>query len=89
MTLMPAQMLERSTPDGRRKGRFPEGGDADIVVFDAASVTDQATFAKPMEPSTGVRYLIVGGTLLIDEDKVVPNTFSGRALLGPGKSQVN
>ncbi len=45
MTLMPPQILERSTPDGRNKGRLQEGADADIVVFDAAIITDQATFA--------------------------------------------
>src|SRR5262249_16750258 len=32
MTLMPAQMLERSTLAARSKGRLQEGADADIVV---------------------------------------------------------
>jgi N-acyl-D-aspartate/D-glutamate deacylase len=85
MTLMPAQMLERSTPAARQKGRLQEGADADIVVFDASTIRDQATFEKPMEPSTGVRYLVVGGTVLIDEGKIVLNVFPGRALLGPGR----
>jgi N-acyl-D-aspartate/D-glutamate deacylase len=85
MTLMPAQMLERSTPAGRQKGRLQEGTDADIVVFDAATISDRSTFQKPMEPSTGVHYLVVGGIVLIDESKIVPDVFPGRALLGPGK----
>jgi len=85
MTLMPAQMLERSTPAARQKGRLQEGSDADIVVFDASAIRDQATFEKPMEPSTGVHYLIVGGTVLVNEGKIVPDVFPGRALLGPGK----
>ena len=85
MSLMPAQVLERSTADGRRKGRLQEGADADIVVFDAATIRDRATFEKPMEPSTGVRYLVVGGTVLVDEGKIVPDVFPGRALVGPGK----
>lgn len=85
MTLMPAEMLERSTPDARRKGRLQEGADADIVVFDAKTISDRSTFENPMEPSTGVRYLVVGGTLLIDEGKIVPDVFPGHALLGPGK----
>jgi N-acyl-D-aspartate/D-glutamate deacylase len=85
MTLMPAQMLERSTPAAKQKGRLEEGADADIVVFDAATISDRATFEKPMEPSTGVRYLVVAGTVLVDEGKIVPNVFPGRALLGPGK----
>jgi Amidohydrolase family len=85
MSLMPAQMLERSTPAARQKGRLQEGVDADIVVFDARTIGDRATFEKPMEPSVGVRYLVVGGTLIIDDGKIVPDVFPGRVLLGPGK----
>jgi N-acyl-D-aspartate/D-glutamate deacylase len=85
MTLMPAQMLERSTPAARHKGRLQEGADADLVIFDPATIADRSTFAKPMEPSAGVHYLLVGGTLLIDDGKLVPDTFPGRALKGPGK----
>jgi N-acyl-D-aspartate/D-glutamate deacylase len=85
MTLMPAEVLERSTPAARQKGRLQEGADADIVVFDAATINDRATFESPMEPSVGVRYLLVGGTLVVDEGKIVPDVFPGRALLGPGK----
>src|SRR5271168_350556 len=86
MSFMPAQMLERSTPAGRQKGRLQAGCDADIVVFDAATISDRATFEKPMEPSVGVRYLLVGGTVVVDEGKIVPDVFPGRAILGPVKS---
>src|SRR5580658_6573175 len=85
MSLMPAEVLERSTPTARQKGRLQEGADADIVVFDAATISDRSTFAKPMEPSVGVHYLLVGGTVVVDEGKIVPDVFPGRALLGPGK----
>ena len=85
MTLMPAQMLERSTPAARQKGRLQEGADADIAVFDDATISDRATFEKPMEPSVGVRYLVVGGTVVVNEGKIVPDVFPGRALLGPGR----
>jgi N-acyl-D-aspartate/D-glutamate deacylase len=85
MSLMPAQMLERSTPEARQKGRLQEGADADIIVFDAGTVSDRSTFEKPMEPSVGVRYLVVGGTVVVNQGKIVPDVFPGRALLGPGK----
>ncbi len=85
MSLMPAQMLERSTPVARQKGRLQEGADADIVVFDAATISDRSTFQKPMEPSIGVHYLVVGGTVVVDDGKIVPDVFPGRALVGPGK----
>jgi N-acyl-D-aspartate/D-glutamate deacylase len=86
MTLMPAQMLERSTPAARQKGRLQEGADADIVVFDPQTVGDRSTFEKPMEPSVGVRYLLVAGTVVVDEGKIVPDVFPGRAVLGPGRA---
>jgi len=82
MSLMPAEMLERSTPVARQKGRLQEGADADIVVCDAATISDRATFQKPMEPSVGVRYLLVAGTMVINEGKIVPDAFPGRALVG-------
>jgi N-acyl-D-aspartate/D-glutamate deacylase len=85
MTLMPAEMLERSTPAARQKGRLQEGADADIAVFDANTVSDQSTFQKAMEPSTGMRYVLVSGTPVVDDGKIVPNVFPGRALVGPGK----
>ncbi len=85
MSLMPAEMLERSTPAARQKGRLQEGADADIVVFDPHTISDRSTFEKPMEPSVGVRYLVVGGAALVDEGKIVPNIYPGRALLGPRK----
>jgi Amidohydrolase family len=89
MSFMPAEMLERSTPAARHKGRLQEGADADIVVFDAKTITDRATFEKPMEPSEGVKYLVVGGTLLVDDGKIVPDVFPGRAILGLGRVKVD
>jgi N-acyl-D-aspartate/D-glutamate deacylase len=89
MTLMPAQMLERSTPAARHKGRLQEGADADIVVFDPATITDRSTFDKPMEQSVGVRYLLVDGTVLIDDAKLVPNMYPGRALVGSPRAAKN
>jgi N-acyl-D-aspartate/D-glutamate deacylase len=85
MSLMPAQRLEKSTPAAHAKGRLQEGADADMVVFDAQTVTDRATYKSPMEPSSGMQFVIVGGTILIDQGKLVPDTFPGKALLGPGK----
>lgn len=85
MTFMPAQMLERSTPAAHLKGRLQEGADADIVVFDEKTIADRSTFQKPMEASVGVHYLFVGGTLVIDDSKIVSGVFPGKAMRGPGK----
>jgi N-acyl-D-aspartate/D-glutamate deacylase len=85
MSLMPAQMLERSTPAGHLKGRLQEGSDADIVVFDAATIRDRSTFEKPMEPSVGVRYLVVGGSVVVEEGQIVPDVFPGKPILGSSR----
>jgi N-acyl-D-aspartate/D-glutamate deacylase len=86
MTFMPAEMLARSTPDAYKKGRLQEGADADIVIFDPQTIADRSTFEKPMEPSVGVHYLLVAGTPVIDEEKLVENVFPGQAIMGPGKT---
>jgi N-acyl-D-aspartate/D-glutamate deacylase len=89
LTLMPAEMLARSTPDAYHKGRLQEGADADIVIFDPQTIADRSTFEKPMEPSVGVHYLLVAGTPVIDDEKLVENVFPGQALVGPGKNAVH
>lgn len=80
MSFMPAQMLERSTPAAEKKGRLQIGADADIDVFDLNTVSDRATYAHPREPSVGMQYVLVGGTVIIDAGKIVPNIFPGKGL---------
>jgi N-acyl-D-aspartate/D-glutamate deacylase len=83
MSYMPALRLERCTPEARKKGRVQAGADADLVILDPATFRDQSTFEKPSVPSTGVRYLVVNGTVVIDGGAFVPGVASGRALVGP------
>ena len=60
-SLLPAQILEASTPAMRTKGRLAAGADADVVVFDYATLTDRAEFTAMNRPSEGVRHLLVSG----------------------------
>ena len=82
MSFMPAQVLARSTPSARLKGRLQEGADADVVIFDPQTVTDRATYQHPMEASAGVEYLLVGGAVLVDKGKLLEGVFPGKAILG-------
>ncbi len=84
MSLMPAQVLESSTPAARAKGRLQQGADADVVIFDPQTVSDRSTYQKPMTPSVGVQYLLVGGVPVVDGSKIVDGVFPGNALVGPG-----
>jgi N-acyl-D-aspartate/D-glutamate deacylase len=81
MSLMPAQRLESAAAAARRKGRLQEGADADIVVFDAKTIEDRATYPAPRAPSVGVRYVLVAGQAVVAEGKIVEGVRPGRALL--------
>ena len=40
-------------------------------MFDPESVADRATFRAPTEASAGVRYLVVAGTVVVDDGRIV------------------
>ncbi len=77
-TLLPAQVLEEAVPAMRRKGRVQAGTDADLVVFDEARVTDQATYASSTRPSSGLAHVLVGGTVVVRAGELVPDALPGR-----------
>lgn len=78
MSLLPAQTLEGFVPQMRSKGRIQMGMDADIVVFDPATIRDNATSADANQPSTGVQTLLVGGGLVIKNGTLVLDADTGR-----------
>lgn len=75
MSLMPAQRL--SLPN---KGRIKIGADADIAVFDPATVIDRATFEKPNLYSEGIPFVLVGGTLVVKQGVLQEGAMPGRAV---------
>jgi N-acyl-D-amino-acid deacylase len=64
------------------RGRIAEGLAADVIIFDYDKIADRATFAKPAEPSVGVRYVIINGTIVLDEGQYT-GVRPGRVLRGP------
>jgi cytosine/adenosine deaminase-related metal-dependent hydrolase len=77
-TLLPARVLESAVPAMRRKGRVQTDTDADLVVFEEARVTDQATYSASTRPSTGIAHVIVGGTFVVRDGELVADALPGR-----------
>ncbi len=83
MTLIPAQILEGSVPQMKLKGRVQVGADADLVVFDLATVADRGTYTQPNQAATGMRHVIVNGTAVIRDGELVRDARPGRPIRRP------
>jgi N-acyl-D-aspartate/D-glutamate deacylase len=83
ITLLPAQRLEKAMPAMARKGRLQEGMDADITVFDPATVQERATYQDPDQRSAGIPFVVVNGVVVIDGGAEVPDASPGRWLGSP------
>jgi N-acyl-D-amino-acid deacylase len=45
------------------RGILKEGAYADLCIFDAGTVDEAATFARPIQPARGIKTVIVNGTI--------------------------
>ena len=77
MTQMPAQRLRLAD-----RGVLRVGAAADVVVFDAATVKDQATFTEPHQYPRGIETVLVNGTVAVDGGKAT-GVRAGRVLSRP------
>jgi N-acyl-D-amino-acid deacylase len=74
LSSFPARRL--SIPD---RGEIRPSMWADVVVFDERTIAENATYDEPMRRATGVSYLTVNGTLVLDGGEHTGAT-PGRAL---------
>jgi len=61
------------------RGLLRPGMFADITVFDADTIIDQATYTDPFHYPIGVKYVIVNGRVVLDNEQPT-DEFPGRAL---------
>jgi N-acyl-D-aspartate/D-glutamate deacylase len=85
MTLLPARRLEPVAPAMKRKGRVQVGADADLTAFDPAQVTDNATFENPAQASSGIVHVLVNGTPVIRDRRLMSGVAPGRGVRGRGR----
>jgi len=71
-------------PQFRTKGRVQVGADADIVVFNPDTVTDNSTYepGNGALPSTGIPYVLVNGVVVVKDSKV-QKVFPGKPIRFP------
>jgi dihydroorotase/N-acyl-D-amino-acid deacylase len=81
MTSLPAQKLRLAD-----RGVLKAGMWADVVVFDAETITDKATFAQPNQLSEGMDYVLVNGVAVIAAGKAT-RALPGKVLRAPGASR--
>jgi N-acyl-D-amino-acid deacylase len=63
----------------RDRGLIKEGYRADLVLFDANTILDVATFAMPEKSAAGIRMVLVNGCVAVDEGKAL-GTRAGRTI---------
>ena len=83
MTIRPAKRLERRVPMMQNKGRIKVGADADIVVFNPDTIIDRGTYENPVQAPEGIKYVMVNGTVTVDDGKLADGTKAGKAVRAP------
>jgi N-acyl-D-amino-acid deacylase len=63
----------------KERGTIATGQFADVVVFDAATFADRATYEQPGVLATGMKYVVVNGKLAVDQGSYT-GTLAGRVL---------
>jgi N-acyl-D-aspartate/D-glutamate deacylase len=86
LSLQPARRLEERVPAMCNKGRVRVGADADLVLFDANTIIDRASYDKPNVASAGIQHVLVAGMFVVKDGALVKGAMPGRAVRAPTKN---
>ena len=78
LSALPAKNLKL-----RDRGEIKIGAFADVVIFDAATIADHATYDQPQQFATGMRDVFVNGTQVLSNGDHT-GAFPGQVVRGPG-----
>jgi N-acyl-D-amino-acid deacylase len=78
LTSLPAANLNL-----KKRGTLKSGYYADVVIFDPKKIQDHATFDKPHQYATGMKYVFVNGAQVLSNGKHT-GAKPGRIIRGPG-----
>lgn len=63
-----------------KRGLLQEGYFADIVVFQPETITDRATMEDPYQYATGISSLLINGSLVMENGRLIPGKRQGAVL---------
>jgi dihydroorotase/N-acyl-D-amino-acid deacylase len=67
----------------RDRGELKEGYFADVMIFDANTIIDRATYERPHQLSVGVMHVLVNGVAVVADGRIT-GLKPGRIVRGPG-----
>ena len=73
-------MQDNGVEQMARKGRLQVGCDADLTIFDPETVQDNSTMKNGGLPSTGIPYVVVNGTVVVEDSTVLEGVYPGQAV---------
>ena len=76
-------LQDNGIPQMANKGRIKVGADADITIFNPDTVKQVATPANGGLPSEGIPYVVVNGTVVVKDSKVLKDVFPGQPIRNP------
>lgn len=78
MTSLPASRMQLTD-----RGEIKGGYWADVVIFNADEIKDEASWTEPLKTPSGIDYVIVNGVIVVDHGVHTGET-PGQVLRGPG-----
>ena len=81
-TIVPTRRVDANVAMMQRKGRMQMGADADITVFDPATIADRSSVEDPAVMSAGIDHVLVMGEVAKDPSGVKKDVRNGQGITG-------